>query len=167
MTSKVTTDSERARARALEEFLPASVNVKSVSSESTAGVETVQTQESTTGSDNNRSIYSIHTKDTVDTQETIDTLHTEMKEATVPTASRRITGKQRKESLEEYRATFLQVPKLEDRKSVFVSCEVRDRLDEIVRRLGGRKMSVSGFIENLALHHLESYREDLEVWKKL
>ena len=92
---------------------------------------------------------------------------TESAEPTVPTASKRISRKQRKESLEEYRETFLQVPKLNDRKPVFVSREVRDRLDEIVRKLGGRKMSVSGFIENLALHHLETYHEDFEVWRKL
>ncbi len=85
----------------------------------------------------------------------------------VPTASKRTGSKQRKESLEQYRETFLQVPKLEDRKPVFVSREVRDRLDEIVRRLGGRRMSVSGFVENLARHHLRSYQGDVENWKKL
>jgi len=53
-------------------------------------------------------------------------------------------------SLEEYRNTFLQVPKIDDRKPVFVSCDVRDKLDEFVRKLGGRKMSVSGLIENIA-----------------
>lgn len=80
---------------------------------------------------------------------------------------KRTGSKQRKESLEQYRETFLQVPKLEDRKPVFVSRETRDRLDEIVRKLGGRKMSVSGFVENLARHHLELYNEDVENWKKL
>ena len=80
---------------------------------------------------------------------------------------KRTGSKQRKESLEQYRETFLQVPKLEDRKPVFVSRETRDRLDEIVRKLGGRRMSVSGFVENLARHHLELYNEDVENWKKL
>ena len=80
---------------------------------------------------------------------------------------KRISSKQRKESLEEYQQTFLSVPKLEDRKPVFISRDVRDGLDEIVRKLGGRRMSVSGFIENLARHHLEIYREDVEMWKKL
>ena len=80
---------------------------------------------------------------------------------------KRISSKQRKESLEEYQQTFLSVPKLEDRKPVFISWDVRDGLDEIVRKLGGRRMSVSGFIENLARHHLEIYRDDVEMWKKL
>ena len=82
-------------------------------------------------------------------------------------SQRRISSRQRKLSLDEYRKAFLQVPKIEDRKPVFVSGEVRDRLDEFVRRLGGRKMSVSGLLENIARQHLEIYSEDFEQWRKL
>ena len=96
-----------------------------------------------------------------------DTVPTAPEEQIGYTATKRTSSKHRKESLEEYRQTFLQVPKLENRKPVFVSCEVRDRLDEIARKLGGRKTSVSGFIENLARHHLEIYQEDIENWRKL
>ncbi len=99
----------------------------------------------------------INTKDSMQTEPVIDTRST----------VKRISSKQRKESLDEYQQTFLSVPKLEDRKPVFISREVRDSLDEIVRKLGGRRMSVSGFIENLARHHLEIYRDDVEMWKKL
>lgn len=83
------------------------------------------------------------------------------------TVARRISSKQRRLSLDEYRATYLRVPKIADRKPVFVSGEVRDRLDEIVRRLGGRDMSVSGLIENLAHQHLSSYEDDIDQWRKL
>ena len=86
---------------------------------------------------------------------------------TSPTPQRRVSSRQRKLSLDEYRSTFLQVPKIEDRKPVFVSCEVRDRLDEFVRKLGNRKMSVSGLLENIARQHLEIYSEDFEQWRKL
>lgn len=75
--------------------------------------------------------------------------------------------KTKEEALVQYRQTFLQAPKIKDRKPVFVSCDTQDRLDEIVRRLGGRKMSVSGLIENLARHHLELYGQDIEQWRKL
>ncbi|MDR2810789.1 MAG: DUF3408 domain-containing protein [Tannerellaceae bacterium] len=149
------------RERVLKDYLPASPRAKTASSEPTAKVDNVQTEESTKSIIGNGTGDSVYTKDTVDATKTKET------EATMLTAPRRISGKQRKESLEEYRETFLQVPKLEDRKPVFVSCEVRDRLDEIARRLGGRKMSVSGLIENLVRHHLEIYNEDFEVWKKL
>lgn len=81
--------------------------------------------------------------------------------------SDRVGVKQQRATLEEYRQTFLRVPKIENRKPVFVNCEVRDRLDEIVRKLGGRRMSVSGLIENFARHHLETYGDDIERWRKL
>lgn len=83
------------------------------------------------------------------------------------TIARRISGKQRKLSLEEYRTTYLQVPKITDRKPVFLSGDVRDRLDEIVRRLGGRGLSVSGLVENLACQHLIAYENDIAQWRKL
>lgn len=83
------------------------------------------------------------------------------------TIVRRVSSKQRRLSLEEYRNTYLQVPKITDRKPVFVSREVRDRLDDIVRRLGGRGMSVSGLVENLASQHLATYGNDIDQWRKL
>ena len=86
-------------------------------------------------------------------------------EAAMP--QKRISSKQRRLSLDEYRTTYLKVPKIINRKPVFVSGEVRDRLDEIVRRLGGRGMSVSGLIENLARQHLSTYGNDIGQWRKL
>ena len=47
-----------------------------------------------------------------------------------PNPQKRISGKQRKATLEEYQQTFLQVPRIDDRKPVFVSSDVRDRLDQ-------------------------------------
>ena len=83
------------------------------------------------------------------------------------TIVRRVSSKQRRLSLEEYRKTYLQVPKITDRKPVFVSREVRDRLDDIVRRLGGRGMSVSGLVETLARQHLATYGNGIDQWRKM
>ena len=84
-----------------------------------------------------------------------------------PIIQRRVSSKQRKLSLEEYRNTYLKVPTIIDRKPIFVSCEVRDRLEDYVRKLGGRKMSVSGLLENIARQHLDTYDADFEQWRKL
>ena len=86
-------------------------------------------------------------------------------EAAMP--QKRISGKQRRLSLEEYCTTYLQVPKIVNRKPVFVSETVRDELDRVVRYLGGKGMSASGLIENLVRLHLEAYRNDIEQWRKL
>ena len=86
-------------------------------------------------------------------------------EAAVP--QKRVSSKQRRLSLEEYRTTYLQVPKIVNRKPVFVSETVRDELDRVVRYLGGKGMSASGLIENLVRLHLDTYRNDIEQWRKL
>lgn len=62
-----------------------------------------------------------------------------------PEPNRRTSSKQRKASLDEYREQFLRAPKITDRQPVFVSRTTRDSIDELVRRLGERRMSVSGF----------------------
>lgn len=84
-----------------------------------------------------------------------------------PQVVRRISGKQRRASLEEYKDSFLSVPSIEDRKPVFLSRSTRDALDRIVRMFGERKMSVSGLVENIARQHLATYGEDIEAWRKL
>lgn len=86
-------------------------------------------------------------------------------EAAIP--QKRISSKQRRLSLEEYRTTYLQVPKIINRKPVFVSETVRDELNRVVRYLGGKGMSASGLIENLVRLHLDAYRNDIEQWRKL
>ncbi|QIK55714.1 DUF3408 domain-containing protein [Dysgonomonas sp. HDW5B] len=83
------------------------------------------------------------------------------------TIKQRSSTKQRKSGLLDYQQTFLVVPKITDRKTVFISNELRERVVDIVRKLGTEKSSVSGFIENLAIHHLEEYKDDVETWKKL
>lgn len=84
-----------------------------------------------------------------------------------PQVVRRISGKQRRASLEEYKEAFLPVPSIEDRKPVFLSRNTRDALDRIVRMFGERRMSVSGLVENIARQHLATYGEDIEAWRKL
>ena len=84
-----------------------------------------------------------------------------------PQVVRRISGKQRRASLEEYKEAFLTVPTIEDRKPVFLSRRTRDALDRIVRMFGERRMSVSGLVENIVRQHLATYGEDIEAWRKL
>ncbi len=128
------------------------------------GENVESTEESFTGN------VGIETPLTVTKQSEIQSsnLQTPMgKDGTFPTSRCRVSSRQRRLSLDEYRTAFLQVPKIEDRKPVFVSCEVRDRLDEFVRKLGSRRMSVSGLLENIARQHLEIYSEEFEQWRKL
>lgn len=105
--------------------------------------------------------------ETSDADEEVKEPSTGIVAASERTIVRRTSSKQRRWSLDEYRTTYLQVPKIADRRPVFVSRDVRDELDRIVRCLGGRGMSVSGLIENLARQHLAAYGNDIEQWRKL
>lgn len=79
----------------------------------------------------------------------------------------RVSSKQRRLSFEEYRSVYLPVPKIENRMPVFISASLRDELDKIARRLGGKRMSASGILENLVRHHLITYGDELKEWYKL
>lgn len=81
--------------------------------------------------------------------------------------TKRVSGKQRRASLDEYQEAFMRTPKIEDRKPVFISREKRDRLNRIVGLFGDDRMSVSGMVENIVSHHLQTYGEDIEAWRKL
>ena len=102
------------------------------------------------------------------TEEQKEVAPTADKPETAPSVARRVSSKQRKLSLDEYRATFLQVPRIVNRRPVFVSEEVRQQLDLIVLRLSEtRRMSVTGLLENICRHHIETYKDDIEQWRKL
>ena len=79
----------------------------------------------------------------------------------------RVSSKQRRLSFEEYRSVYLPVPKIENRMPVFISASLRDELDKIARRLGGKRMSASGIVENMVKHHLIMYGDELKEWYKL
>ncbi|MDH6311599.1 hypothetical protein M2137_000349 [Parabacteroides sp. PFB2-10] len=176
MSSKQT-ESRKGKVQIPDDFLPTSGFVKTrVTSSENDDLEAefqkaVEREVAGNDTDIDETIQANETDDTRDslqTQETESEEPTGSKEIPIPAVTpKRTTSKQRKELLEDYRNTFLSIPKLEDRKPVFISREVRDKIDEIVHRLGGRGRSVSGFIENLARHHLDIYQEDVEQWKKL
>ena len=82
-----------------------------------------------------------------------------------PIIQRRVSSKQRKLSLEEYRNTFMRPYKIEDRKPVFISGKLRKMLDKFACKIGEDRMSMSGLLENIVCHHIELYSEDFEHWK--
>lgn len=82
-----------------------------------------------------------------------------------PSVQRRVSSKQRKLLLEEYRNTFMRPYKIEDRKPVFISGKLRKMLDKFACKIGEDRMSMSGLLENIVRHHIELYADDFEHWK--
>jgi hypothetical protein len=115
-------------------------------------------------------IHSIYERDNGHSFRDRNTIQTTLIEANVQTVqseNKRIGNKQRKISLEDFRKQFMHAPKIDDRKPVFISLSVRDSLDRIVRLFGERGLSVSGLMENLARNFLETYKDDIEQWRKM
>lgn len=99
------------------------------------------------------------------------TERTEQSSPVLPTPpiepTKRSSPKQRKASMDEYQQTYLTTPKIVDRQTIFISRTLRDEVDIVVRRLGDRKLSVSGFVENLVRAHLSDYASELNGWKRM
>ena len=89
------------------------------------------------------------------------------RKSSAPPIQRRVSSKQRKLSLEEYRSTFMRPYKIEDRKPVFISGKLRKMLDKFACKIGEDRMSMSGLLENIVRHHIELYSEDFEHWKRM
>jgi hypothetical protein len=112
-------------------------------------------------------IHSIYERDNGHSFHDRNTIQTTPIEVNTQIAQPESKRKQRKISLEEFKKQFMHVPKIDDRKPVFISLSVRNSLDRIVRLFGERGLSVSGLMENLARNFLETYKDDIEQWRKM
>jgi len=81
--------------------------------------------------------------------------------------TKRTSSRQRKADYAEYQATFLHTPKIVNAKPLFISLEKKEALTRIARLLGDEKLSPSGLVENILHHHLEMYKKEIELWRKL
>ena len=76
-------------------------------------------------------------------------------------------AKSHKEDLATFRETYLQPARISHRKAVYVSDETQQRLDFVVRRIGLRGASISGYVERVLREHLDGYKDSIEQWRKL
>ena len=86
--------------------------------------------------------------------------------ATAPPPAPRKT-KSHKEDLAAFRETYLQPARISHRKAIYVSDETQQRLDFVVRRIGLRGASISGYVERVLREHLDGYKDSIEQWRKL
>ena len=87
--------------------------------------------------------------------------------ATAPPASAPRKTKSHKEDLATFRETYLQPVRIGHRKAVYVSDETQQRLDFVVRRIGLRGASISGYVKRVLREHLDRYKDSIEQWRKL
>ena len=76
-------------------------------------------------------------------------------------------AKSHNEDLAAFRETYLHLVRISHRKAVYVSGETQQRLYFVVRRIGLRGASISGYVERVLREHLDGYKDSIELWRKL
>lgn len=82
----------------------------------------------------------------------------ELDETPAPTASIR----KKRNNPGDFKAIFFSRMELEDRQPLYVSRKVHERITAIVNEVGGRKSTVSSYVENIMLHHLETFKAEID-----
>lgn len=73
------------------------------------------------------------------------------------------TPRKRKGGTGDYRETYFQKVELTDRQPLYVSRTTHEKLMRIVTVIGGRKVTVSSYVENILLRHFEQYQDEINA----
>ena len=73
------------------------------------------------------------------------------------------TPRKRKGGTGDYRETYFQKVELADRQPLYVSRTTHEKLMRIVTVIGGRKVTVSSYVENILLRHFEQYQNEINA----
>ena len=60
-----------------------------------------------------------------------------------------------------YRETYFEKVDLSDRQQISISRETHLTLFSVVNMIGGHKATISSYVENIILQHLESHKEEI------
>jgi len=75
----------------------------------------------------------------------------------LPSPARR----KRREQPESYRDTYFRRVDFSDRQPLYITRTTHEKLMMMVNLIGGRKATISSFVENVVLQHLENHREEI------
>lgn len=79
----------------------------------------------------------------------------------------RVSRKQSREELEDYKADYLVPVKIGKRHTVVLDDDLWKELDYIVRRIGDGDANTTSFANAILRNHIKEIRPKVEVWRKL
>jgi len=94
----------------------------------------------------------------IDKEEKIESI--EPQKVKEPTINKR---SKRSNNTEDYATTFLCRNEIRERKSIYVSQLVHEKVKLIIKRIADDDASVGGYIDNVLKHHLEKYKEEINM----
>ncbi|NCB43252.1 MAG: DUF3408 domain-containing protein [Clostridia bacterium] len=71
-------------------------------------------------------------------------------------------ARRKQSNVDDYRQLFFNRMEINDRQVIYISRNTYEEVYNIVFGIGGRKASVSSFIECILLHHFKIYEEDIQ-----
>lgn len=98
----------------------------------------------------------IETQDKTGSVETVDKQVTAKEEKAVKEPARR-----KKNTPGDYRETYFMRVDLTDRQPLYVSRTTHEKLMKIVTVIGGRKATVSSYVENILLRHFDQFQDEI------
>ena len=75
--------------------------------------------------------------------------------------SRHQRRERRKSDKGDYESFFICRNTLKNRKTIYIAKELQDTLAEIVMSMRNRDMTIGIYVENIILHHLETYKDEI------
>jgi hypothetical protein len=85
----------------------------------------------------------------------------EQENPTFPAPSPVSIRRKRREQPESYMETYFRRIDFADRQPLYITRATHERLMLIVNIIGGRKATISSYVENILLQHLDSHREEI------
>ena len=86
---------------------------------------------------------------------------TDVPQETVEESHSPIRTRRRNVTKGDYISLFMHRNDLFDRKAIYISKELQDKLAEIVLFIRKREMTLGMYVENILLKHLEDYKEEI------
>ena len=74
-----------------------------------------------------------------------------------------IRGQRPADKTLEYKTLFLRTKEFKDRKSIYISKEMQQKIAHIAGMLMGRELSIGAYIENVMAHHFETYKDEIDA----
>ena len=75
--------------------------------------------------------------------------------------SQGIPMKRKESDKGDYESLFICRNTLKNRKTIYIAKDLQDTLAEIVMSMRNRDMTIGIYVENIILHHLETYKDEI------
>ncbi len=82
-------------------------------------------------------------------------------EAPPPEAASAAEPRRRRAPLPDFEKTFMARKDIRYRSALYVGVETKRKILDVVKKIGGERMTATSYVENILCNHLELYKDDI------